>query len=112
MRSGVLLILAVLTLMCRPASATAQPATEVSGSVSDETGARLPGVRVTIRGIVDRAVETAPDGSFTFSGLADGDYEISAELAGFEAVLDPEVDDLVVALDEPDLIVTIHKRRS
>ena len=75
---------AVLALMCWPASAGAQSAGDVSGSVSGQTGARLPGARVTIRGVVERAADTGADGDFAFPGLPEGDYEISVELAGFE----------------------------
>ena len=74
----------MLVLLCGPRSAGAQPAGEASGSISDQTGAPLPGVRVTIRGVVDRRVETDADGGFAFPGLPEGNYEISAELAGFE----------------------------
>jgi len=77
-------IAAVLALMCGPASAGVQPTGEVSGSITDQTGARLPGVRMTIRGVVDRAAETSADGEFSFPDLPEGDYEISAELIGFE----------------------------
>ena len=47
-------IAAVLALLCAPASARAQPTGELSGSIYDQTGAPLPGVRVTIRGVTDR----------------------------------------------------------
>ena len=75
---------AVLALVCWPASAGAQSTGDVSGSVSDQTGARLSGVRVTIRGVVDRAADTGADGDFAFPDLPEGDYEIAVELAGFE----------------------------
>ena len=51
---------------------------------SDQTGAPLPGVRMTIRGVVDRAADTGAAGDFAFPDLPEGDYEISAELSGFE----------------------------
>ena len=77
-------IVAVLALLCAPASARAQPAGGVAGSIYDQTGAPLPGVRVAIRGVTDRRAETSVAGNFVFDNLPEGDYEISAELRGFE----------------------------
>jgi iron complex outermembrane recepter protein len=74
---------AVMTLLFLPAPAGAQPAAELSGSISDQTGAPLAGVRVTIRGVADRSAETDAAGSFAVPDLQEGNYEISAELSGF-----------------------------
>ena len=56
----------------------------VVGSIVDQTGAPLPGVRVTIRGVAVRTADTGAAGDFAFPDLPEGDYEISAELSGFE----------------------------
>ena len=56
----------------------------VSGSVADQTGAPLPGVRVAIQGVATRTAETGAAGDFVFPDLPEGHYEISAELSGFE----------------------------
>jgi iron complex outermembrane receptor protein len=56
----------------------------IDGSVVDQTGATLPGVRVTIRGIAVRTAQTGAAGDFAFLDLLEGDYTISAELSGFE----------------------------
>ena len=74
----------VLALLCAPASAPAQPTAELAGSIFDQTGAPLPGVHVAIRGVADRRAETSTAGDFAFHELPAGDYEISAELSGFE----------------------------
>jgi len=79
-------IAVVLALLCAPASAWGQSTGNVSGSVSDQTGARLPGVRMTIQGLAERVTQTDAAGDFSFTGLREGDYEISAELSGFERV--------------------------
>ena len=55
-----------------------------SGSVADQTGAPLPGVRVALHGVATRSAETGAAGDFAFQDLPEGDYEISAELSGFE----------------------------
>ena len=75
---------AVLALLCAPASARAQATGELFGSISDQTGAPLSGVRVAIRGVTDQRAETGAAGQFSFQDLPIGDYEISAELSGFE----------------------------
>src|SRR4051812_26509661 len=78
------LLIALLVLFCAPLSAHAQAVGKVSGSISDQTGAALPGVRLTIRGVTRREAQTGDAGDFTFEDLPEGDYEISAELSGFE----------------------------
>ncbi|MGH9786691.1 MAG: carboxypeptidase regulatory-like domain-containing protein, partial [Terriglobia bacterium] len=61
----------------------------VVGTVVDASGARAPGVAVTATnrelGIV-RSVLTNATGAYTISALQPGNYEISAELAGFNRV--------------------------
>jgi iron complex outermembrane receptor protein len=84
MRVRDLLIAAFLALLGAAASAGAQPTGGILGSIHDQTGAPLPGVRLTIRGVVDRAAETGAAGDFAFPDLPEGNYEISAELSGFD----------------------------
>ena len=81
-----LVIAAVLALLSgAPASARGQSTGgELSGSISDQTGAPLRAVRMTIRGVADRETHTSDAGEFAFHDLPDGDFEISAELTGFE----------------------------
>ena len=74
----------MLALFCAAASAGAQQTGRVSGSVYDQTGAPLPGVRLTIRALADRGAQTGAAGEFAFQDVPEGDYEISAELSGFE----------------------------
>ena len=62
----------------------AQSAAVVVGSIVDQTGAPLAGVRVTIRGVAVRMAATGAAGDFAFPDVPEGDYEISAELSGFE----------------------------
>ena len=79
-----LLIVPLLFLLCLPTPARAQRTGEVSGSVYDQTGAPLAGVRLTIRGVTDRHAESSLVGAFAFQGLPEGEFEISAALSGFE----------------------------
>lgn len=90
MRSRFVWILAVVALLAAPLSGWAQQTTgNLRGTVTDESGAVLPGVTVTLRG---RGVPGAPttvsneNGVFRFPNLPPGSYEISAELPGFATV--------------------------
>jgi outer membrane receptor protein involved in Fe transport len=65
-------------------SATAQSEAELVVSTVDQTGAPLPGVRLTIRGVAHRTAVTSAAGDVAFPGLQEGDYDISAELTGFQ----------------------------
>ena len=73
-----------LALLCAPAFAQTQVTGQLSGSVFDQTGAPLPAARVTIHGVAERATQTDPAGAFVLTGLPAGEYELSAELSGFE----------------------------
>ena len=61
------------------APAAAQSAAVVVGSIVDQTGDPLAGVRVTIRGVAVRIAVTGAAGDFAFPDVAEGDYEISAQ---------------------------------
>src|SRR5438128_175883 len=73
------------------ASALAQVTTgTISGTVSDSTGAVLPGVKVTLKRVgkgISRTVRTDEGGRYRAPELALGSYEITAEAAGFESVV-------------------------
>jgi len=71
-------------LFCMATSTAAQSMGDVVGSIVDQTGAPLAGVRVTIRGVAVRTAETGVAGDFAFPDLREGDYQISADLSGFE----------------------------
>src|SRR5262249_31381166 len=62
----------------------------ILGVVSDESGARLPGVTVAIThldtGIV-RSVTTDEAGRYRAPGLGLGNYEVKVELSGFRTAL-------------------------
>ena len=60
----------------------------VGGIVTDDTGARLPGVTVTVRNTVNGATQvllTGPEGNYRAVALQPAAYEITAELSGFAA---------------------------
>jgi len=58
----------------------------IQGTVLDKSGAVVPGVTVTIKNLLtgfERVVVSENNGSFNFPGLQPGNYELTAELAGF-----------------------------
>ena len=62
----------------------------ISGVVKDETGAVLPGVEVTSRNTGTEATRTAisdDEGRYRLPQLAPGEYELRAELAGFQTAV-------------------------
>jgi len=81
------LLHAMLALLCLATPVSAQSAGSLSGSIADQTGAPLIGVRVTMRGPADRSGETGPAGHFVFQELPEGTYELLAELSGFQPSL-------------------------
>jgi len=80
---GLLALLAVLV----PSLVSAQGATgRIDGFVRDESGAALPGVRVSLKnqstGVV-RTVTSEGDGRYDFSALSPGRYTVRAEIQSF-----------------------------
>jgi protocatechuate 3,4-dioxygenase beta subunit len=72
-----------------PAHAQATRGT-VLGTVTDQSGAAMPGVTVTItetRTNVSRDTVTNETGNYTFPNTLDGIYDVKAELQGFKTVL-------------------------
>ena len=62
----------------------------ISGVVKDETGGVLPGVEVTARNTgteASRTVISDDEGRYRAARLAPGDYELRAELAGFQTAV-------------------------
>ncbi len=74
----------VLVWLCAVVPSRAQQASEVTGSIYDQTGASLSGARLTLRGATAREAQSGTAGEFAFRNLAPGEYELSAELTGFE----------------------------
>jgi len=66
----------------------------INGTVTDNTGAVLPGVTVTASSpalIQPQVQVTSTDGQFRFPALPPGVYEVAFELAGFQNVKRPSI---------------------
>ena len=71
----------------------------IAGTVTDNSGAVLPGVAVTITSVQRKTVDTVvtdENGRYTRERLLPGAYEVRAELQGFKLAVVPEV---TVAVD-------------
>ena len=66
----------------------AQSTGTIRGVITDSSGAVLPGVTVTISGAgtAERSSVTNEKGEFVFVGVAPGQYQVTAVLAGFSTV--------------------------
>ncbi len=83
----ILIILAVFgVLTTAPAYAQIGGATNIGGAVTDDSGAALPGVTVTITNTANgraQSVVTGSDGRYRAVQLQPGPYLVTAELQGF-----------------------------
>jgi hypothetical protein len=60
----------------------------ISGTITDEQAAVLPGVAITLHGAdITQAFTTDATGQYRFLNLAPGSYRISAELPGFATLV-------------------------
>ena len=87
MRRKLVLLGTIAALFAIPWSAMAQRTTgDIRGVVTDQSGAVLPGVTVTLRGPNVAGTPTTvtnESGIYRFPNLAPGTYDIKAELQGF-----------------------------
>ena len=83
------LSLAVALLMAAASGLLAQPAAtgNIYGTVTDESGADLPGAVVTLSGAFgSRATTSTHQGDFRFLGVPHGTHQLSVALPGFSTV--------------------------
>lgn len=89
-----------LALGLAPVIGAAQDNGVIRGTVTDDTGAVLPGATVTLRSDAiiggSRSEVTSGTGAFRFAALAPGDYSVEVALAGFDTL---RYDDLRVGID-------------
>lgn len=79
-------LLTVVFLIVVSASPAFAQGVSVSGTVVDESGARVPGATVMLIGGNTRQTRTTDGtGVYQFTGIAGGNYELSASLPGFSS---------------------------
>src|SRR5438128_6773584 len=79
--------LAVLILAAIPLVAQSTGTATVVGTVTDSTGAVVPGVRLTVRNTGTQFAyegQTTANGSYYIPNLPSGNYEVVAEAQGFK----------------------------
>ena len=89
-----ILLAAVGFGMLATASAAQVSSGQISGRITDGTGAVLPGVTVTVTQTDTRLVRTAVTdelGVYTFASLPVGPYQLEAALSGFTTFLQPGI---------------------
>jgi hypothetical protein len=95
MRMRLTAVLAALVLGAGVSSALAQVQTgDITGKVTDNTGAILPGVTVTLTGatlIQPQTATTSDTGTYNFPRLPIGTYTVKFELPGFKTVVREDV---------------------
>src|SRR5687767_7934634 len=85
------IVLVLLLAFAIPARAQLQGGS-ISGTVSDEQGAILPGVTVTLKGVdATQEATTEGNGQFRFLNLAPGLYSVTATLQGFTTLVRDQV---------------------
>ncbi len=80
----------VLPTLLMAVSAPAQQTGTVTGTASDEQGAVLPGVAVTVDSdalIAPRSTTTGSGGSYSHPALPPGEYRVTFALSGFQTVI-------------------------
>jgi hypothetical protein len=85
---------AAAALVSLPAAAQVAQSGNITGYVTDTSGAGVSGATITATSpalMTRRELKTQPDGSFLFDRLPIGTYEIRAEMAGFKALVQPDI---------------------
>jgi protocatechuate 3,4-dioxygenase beta subunit len=86
MRKSILAAAMLLGTVWAPL-AMAQTATTLGGTVSDSSGALIPGVTITATNVGTGIVTTVysnESGAYQFANLQPGTYKVSGELSGFQ----------------------------
>ena len=90
-RASAFLGVCMLLVLAAPAAARAQATTgSITGAITDESKAVLPGVIVTVTNVetgVRRTLVTEADGHYRALNLAPGLYSVAAELQGFSGAI-------------------------
>ena len=86
--AGIALALAIVVAIGIPGPLQAQGLTgQISGTITDESGAVLPGVTVIIKNVgtaLTREAVTGPDGAFQFPDLLAGTFDLTVTMQGFK----------------------------
>jgi hypothetical protein len=82
--AGLLMLVLFLSL---PASEAQLTTATIAGTVTDQTGAMMPGVTITAKNVatgMSRSTTTGASGRYELQNLSVGNYEVSATMTGFQ----------------------------
>ncbi len=88
-------------LLCLPLTASAQFNASIQGTVTDNSGAVIPGATVTVTNTEtgkSQQVQSGEDGFYRVTGLPPGKYTVSVEVSGFKKKI---IEEVVVNAEEP-----------
>lgn len=86
-------LLATLILSIQPQSLAQEATGKIMGTVTDQAGAVVPDVKITVTNIatkIGREATTDKDGSFLVISLPIGSYQVTAEKTGFKRAVSDE----------------------
>jgi len=84
-------VMALVLLLVAPIVAFAQSGVAVTGSVTDESGAPIAGVTVTLKGPATQSTQSDAKGAFEFSAVPPGIYVLSATKAGYTTAVQNDI---------------------
>jgi len=91
---AIVLALAAVLAVSGPASAQGQQTGEIFGKVTDQSGAALPGVTVTLTAptlLQPETAVTSETGTYQFPRLNIGTYTVKFELTGFKTIVNQDI---------------------
>ncbi|MBV8674624.1 MAG: TonB-dependent receptor, partial [Acidobacteriaceae bacterium] len=108
MKNKVLSLIAIcataILFVCLSAPANAQFRTSIQGTVTDPSGAVVPGATLTLKDLQTNATQTrtsSDTGVYNFNALAPDHFELTIEKSGFERKL---LNDLQLIPDQPNSV--------
>ena len=90
MKNKILTLLAIILLLAPLAFSQSRETGAIRGIITDDSGAPLPGVNVTLSGgnlMGVRTFVSDAKGEFRFPALPPGEYQVKAELQGFGTIV-------------------------
>ena len=110
--NGIAAVLALLALtfsLSAPQAHAQAVSASLVGTVTDSTGAGVPGAKVTILELatgISHETTSNPSGNYTFPDLTPGTYSVAVEASGFKKETRPSIDVVVNTTTRVDLSLT------
>lgn len=105
-----LLVLILVSLLATPLWGQALGSGQIEGVVTDESGAVIPGAKVTVRSLgtgATRELVTGADGRYSAISLTPAQYSVTVEMAGFATAVLENVTVVVGSTTRADAILKV-----